>query len=167
MTTYSDIQVASCPFHFPYRSLLPFAGFSILRLMWTTTPTTFRVGDRERTNSVRYSFSNFSHGTNIYVDDFINDDKDPTEQDEAPTQLRLSWTQLPDQEDGFRQLLEEILELSLNSGGGNLALREPTEHPIDSSVRMPPTSQDFPLWRVSCRVRLNFFNDVTFYVKSI
>lgn len=102
------------------------------------------------------------HGTKIYVDDFINNDKDPAELNEASTQQQLSWTQLPDREDGFGQLLTEILERSLNSGGRNLALREATEHPNQAfaQVRMPPTFDDFPLWRVACRVRLlNSFRD--------
>ncbi|KIK07882.1 hypothetical protein K443DRAFT_2099, partial [Laccaria amethystina LaAM-08-1] len=48
----------------------------------------------------------------------------------------------------------KILERSVNSGVRNLALREPTEHPDDAfvQVRMPPTSRDFPLWRVACRL---------------
>jgi len=124
-------------------------------------------GDWER--MVCYLFLKFFCGTDIYVDDFINDNKDTAEQDEAGTQLRLSWMQLPDREDGFGQLLAEILEQSLNSRGRNLALREPTEHPDHAlvQVRMPPASHDFPLWRVSCRVRLlNFFNE-NFYIKSI
>jgi hypothetical protein len=108
------------------------------------------------------------HGTKIYVDDFINNDKDPAELDEASTQQQLSWKQLPDREDGFGRLLTEILERSLNSGGRNLALREATEHPDDITTSLvqvgrSPTSRDFPLWRVACRVRLlNSFNDENF-----
>ena len=88
------------------------------------------------------------HGTKIYVDDFINNDKNPAELDEASTQQQLSWKQLPDQEDRFRQLLTEILEQSLNSGGRNLALQEATKHPDDITtplvqVRRSPTSCDF------------------------
>jgi len=96
---------------------------------------------------ITYS-SNLFHDTDIYVDDFINDDKDTAEQDEAGTQLRLSWTQLPDQEDRSGQLLAEILERSLNSRGRNLVLREPTEHPDHAliQVRMPPASHNFLLW---------------------
>jgi len=41
------------------------------------------------------------HGTKIYVDDFINNDKDPAELDEASTQQQPSWKQLPNREDGF------------------------------------------------------------------
>jgi len=88
---------------------------------------------------------NFFCGTDIYVDDFINDDKDTAEQDEAGTQLRLSWMQLPDREDGFGQLLAEILERSLNSGGRNLALREPTEHPT------------MPWFKSGCHLPLTIF----------
>jgi len=51
------------------------------------------------------------HDTKIYVDDFINNDKDPAGLDEASTQQQLSWMQLPDQENRFGQLLTEILAL--------------------------------------------------------
>ena len=96
------------------------------------------------------------HGTKIHIDDLINNDKDPAGLDETSTQQQLSWTQLPDREDRFAQLLTDILEWSLNSRGRNLALHEATEHPDDAlvQVRMPPTSHDFPLWHVACRVGL-------------
>jgi len=109
------------------------------------------------------------HGTKIYVDNFFDHDH-PTELDEAgPHQQPLSWRQLPNQEDGFSQLLAEILEWSLNSGSRNLVLRQATEHPNNAmvQVRIPPSSSDFLLWRVACRVRLlNCFNDENIYIKS-
>ena len=110
------------------------------------------------------------HGTNIYVvDNFIDNGKHPAELGEANPQQLLSWLQLPDWEDGFGQFLTEILERSVNSGGRNLVLQQPTVHPDDALVqlRMPPTTCDFLFWQVACRVRLlNSFNE-NFHVKSI
>ena len=94
----------------------------------------------------------------ICIGDFINDE-DTAEPDESRPQKQLSWKDLPDREEGFGQLLAEILKRSLNSGGGTSASRNVTDGLRDTvtpiaHVGRLPMSHDFPLWRVACRVSL-------------
>ena len=63
----------------------------------------------------------------------------------------LRWNELPDREDRFSALLDRILKCSaisqnrtLAHGGDLASLRVET--------RMPPTKNDYLLWRVLCRV---------------
>lgn len=94
--------------------------------------------------------------TSYMLDDFIvNQDIDPAgDHDAAEDRPLLRWRDLPDQEDGFSALLTRILEHSCHPSNRMSAGRDDAGDAPLPGVGVLFTEDDYPLWRVRCRVSL-------------
>jgi hypothetical protein len=92
----------------------------------------------------------------FFILDSLIDDQ-AHELDEGIPQQCLSWRGLSNREEGLDEFLAGILDCSCNAMGGVYAAGNNTkdaDHTISSvnDVGIFPTSYDYPLWWVRCRV---------------
>jgi hypothetical protein len=122
-----------------------------LKQGWTTT---ILQGKRRRTwVLVCYLFQALSATAHSLILDGFIDDQDQGLDEGVPWQ-HLSWWNLSDQEEGLGKFLDGILEHCRNARQGVPVAGNSTDDALSTLVdaRRSPTSSDYLLWWVFCRV---------------
>jgi hypothetical protein len=91
----------------------------------------------------------------LLTDGFIDDDDLPPTEGSSETSPTVSWNTLAQQNQALDDLLDGIYSRS-QAHTRRLPVQDASEHSHEISghslIRALPHSQDFPLWRIGCRV---------------